>query len=593
MLPEVVGASIGGTWGGDPWSGTTNPNREQVGDPISRFVAVASDLYPVDILHLRRALVGGQMSRSWLSWTTDGLRYVISIRHNGSGADPRNWVTDVQNVPAGRYAEIDLGGVARSAAYIAGQVAGALDTFGVANTVNGSAVDWPGVNRLTGGVMTPDTALRGMWGFQRDFLGATAQNLRYTPAGGTLMQHLESPGATLSRTGRALGLDIQGRPNGADDFEPLLALGRGPAYSANPGEIEILGEFLVAAPAVEGDRSIIVFPEPLAIGSTDELWVMWRSSTGDVGFRNFADAPVAVGNFDTAERLVVDDSISNPATSFGSAYTPTVSALLSSVTPAGIIFELEDAGGAYPNGNIDTWIGDQNTDPAHGTQGSAGPGIIDQEGLHFRRGAPQWTDTRVTQVRFAIGALGVNEDIGTSWYQWTTLDAPSTTAPTLIADTGAFGLTTANAYNTMTLGTPVEIGTEALGANAVISFGVNFGLIGGGAIVTLTAIFFAENGQGAGENGHTDKWVDERGTWDDFTPAGGGGLGSTAGAATEYRTRGSVGSTMPNRDPDAAWPEEFEVDNTGGAGNTDDELSNSPLMAWRAVRETFAFAAAA
>src|SRR5690348_3236088 len=59
------------------------------------LVFPASTDFPQDIFHLRRAFVGGSLSRAWVAVDRDGSTYVVSISHEGSRADPTVWESEL------------------------------------------------------------------------------------------------------------------------------------------------------------------------------------------------------------------------------------------------------------------------------------------------------------------------------------------------------------------------------------------------------------------------------------------------------------------------------------------------------------------
>lgn len=549
------------------------------------FSLPPSDPYPFALeqgdgsFHLRRALVGHTLSRKFVTFVQGGTTFAFSFEGGLAGSVSRATPPIV-----GTHAFVDLGAVAQTGA----QVATLLAIVMLANGVTGIGVAGDEVSIVdatgfaTGAPRQNDNELSGMYGFQRGFWGASQTNLSMTPAVANILIQIDSPGAALGRTARILGMHVMGQFN-AVAFQPRLALASGPAFSTNPGLMTILAQGRVAASITAGNRGVVIFDEPVEVASGDSLWLIWRANAGDVGFRQHVDVPAGPGDFVPTQNILVDTTASaDPTVAFGATFTPVVASNLTVYTPLGMIFEVQDASGDYPgDGALDIWVGDQNDDPTHGTQTTAGPGVLDLETLHFRFPVPQWQAFSITQARSANGAWAPDDDEGFCFYQWPDLNVPATVAPTLLLSGGRVGISAANAYNTVTLGTPLQLGTDAIGANRTVSYGVNFGRVSIGAITTLTAVFGAENGIGAGENGGLNLWGDEGQLWHDYVPAGGGGFGSAAATATEYRTQGTNGSIMPTRNPAAVWPDPFDVDSVVP---TDNVLANWPLQAMRYIQ---------
>lgn len=521
-----------------------------------RFAVPSSDLFPFDLFHARRALVGGTLSRAWVSFDVGATTYALHFRHNGSGADPTVHVPALAGATA---VEADLGSVARTSAEVAAIVIAALDGVGVSVTTDGTDDDGRTVCVVQGGsslvippaVNTADTSLRGMWGLQRDDWGAgtAAQPNQNGGTGGTGSIHLGSPGAALGRTGRVLGVYLWAHTGHA----PRLAASSGPAYSASPGAMTILGE-AVADPITGFGGALF---EPAEFAASDVLWAHYREdAAGGPRFRAHGETVVGNGNLGVGEVLVWDTAASaSSATAFGESYSPTASSTFNLYIAIGVIFELQDASGNYAaRGEIATIVGDQNTDDEHGTQFAAGPELLDLETTHHRIALPQWTNFRATRVSRAMDAIGAGEGSRCAMYQWSDLDVPSTGTHPLVADLGVLELV-ADAYGETVLATPVELGTEVLGANAIVSCGFNYATESGVAISTLTLPVFIDAALGDGS--YLNCWVDDRETWHDYIP-GASGIAPTSGVV-EYRTVGGA-STMPVDDLGHPWPHPFDVD---------------------------------
>jgi hypothetical protein len=497
------------------------------------FALPASDAYPLDLFHARRALVGGRLARAWVAFTVGGTLRVFSFSQGGSRADPTVFVPALEDAT---HTYVPLGASSVTADEARTALIAAAAGVGVTITANGTDAQGRAICVVEGGsglVIPPavahNNALRGMWGAQRDDWGEGTGVAVLNADGGTSgtgSMHVGNPGAALSRAGRILGVYLWGHTGHA----PRLAASSGPAYSTSPGAMTILGQGVAAA--LNGFGGALF--DAAAIADSDELWAHYReNAAGGPRYRLHGQTPVGRGNLGTGQVLVWDTTASaSAASAFGASYSPTADATFGIYVMIGVIFELEDENGNYPaDGSLDTWIGDQNTDPDHGTQFDAGPALIDNETTHHRFLLPDWQSIRVTQVRRGVAAIAADEDSRACFYgPWLDLDFPATTPPDLIADVGLMGLAgNSDAITTLTLPSPVDL---APAAGQYGSLGFNYVTSDGSSVDTYTLPVFLD--AASGDASWLNCWVDDRETWHDDI-RGASDRAPTSGVS-EYRT---------------------------------------------------------
>lgn len=519
------------------------------------FTCPGSDAFPTDDFHLRRGLVGGTLARAWLAWTdtVDGLR-VLDLEHEGSSADPTAFVASLSGAIR---TPVVLGSGSQTPAQVAASIVAALVLAGVDASADGATVL---IQNATDLVIPPavdltDESLRGMWGGQRDDWGdgGAGQTLNQNGGtGGTGSVHL----GQIGTAGRILGVYLWTRTDTVATVVRLAA-STGPVYSASPGAMTPLSE---GAASIQGLGAIV--HEAVAFGATDNLWAQYRSDTATAGirFRAHGGTPVGRGQLGAGEVLVWDTTSSaSSATAFGGTYTPTIDATFNIYVMIGVVFELPDGSGNYPaDGSLRALIGDHNPDPDHGTQFDAGPAILSGETTHHRQSVLPWTDVDAVTISRTIGDTAAGEDSRPVFYDWPDLDIPSTVPATRVADLPPMGFTagTGNRVFTLTLPTPVPVGSDAL-TGPYWSLGFNYTTQSGAAISTLTLPVFLDDAPG--DSGWLDCWEDDRETWHDDIR--GANNYAPAAGVTEYRTRLSAGNAgMPTTDVDDAYPTTFATD---------------------------------
>lgn len=516
----------------------------------------SSDLFERDIMHARRGQVGGTLARSWFALTIGGVTVVRSFQHNGSRADP----TGSAGVPAlsglaHRY--IDLGAVAASASDVSDAVIASLALDSISAVAEGTDAEGRALVRITAdsltippAVDTTDTSLRGLWGAQRDDWGTSPPQNQPGGTNGTGSIHLGNPSSQpglSGRNGRIIAVYMWAHTG----HQPRLGVSSGPAYSASPGAMTLLAQAIATDPIT--DFGMATF-DAVAFSSTDELWAHYReNAAGGPRYRPHGSTPVGRGDQGLNQVLVWDTtSAASSASAFGATYTPTVDATFNIYIMIGVVYELQDSNGNYhADGSIDTWIGDQNLDPLHGTRFDAGPALIDTETTHHRTIFPNWTNYGATEYRRAVGALGADEDSRAVIYgPWPDLDLPATTPPALIRDIGPVGLV-ANDYGSVAISPRAELGTEVLGSDPYVSVGANYVRDGGLANNVYTLPVFLDSF--AGDGSWLNCWEDDGRTWHDHIPGAAGAARTPTSGVIEYRTTATPG--MPTGAPEDTFPD--------------------------------------
>lgn len=499
---------------------------------------------PRDAWHLRRALVGGTASRMPVAWTRGGTLYAVSFRHEGQGADASAFVGALAEAEHD-YCDLPDGVVTPAAMAAAFANAAAALDGGTWDTDGATASSSGASDRVLSPDMDPDdTSVRGMFGAQRHF-GFFDGSSFNGPMGASGGVHVPSPG-----TGRVLGVYV--RATGGGDMR--LALGRGPAYAADPGPITILGQGV--AEAVDGNElGVVLFAEPIAIDAADELWVVVRAEASQ-GFalrdHTVAEgAPVGRGDLPLGEQLIWSALSGDPTVAFeGTIDLGGGGGPYPFYAFAGIIYELAP----YANNAIRTWIGARVGATATGVDATDPADMVD-ETVTFRLPIPATIRAgAITHERQAVGTRTAGDDLGLAYFSEDPDDVgnfPHLVAPTLLRNEGAFGVTSANGYNVRELSSPLPLaGVETLG----VLF--NCGRAGG-APATSLQFLYDENGGPALPS--LDHWDDDGRAWSDYMDDGAYVLDS------EYQTRASNGSTMAHGDPTAAQPDPFEIDDGDAA----------------------------
>lgn len=532
---------------------------------VATLTLPSSDAFPLDMLHLRRGLVGGTLARAWVSVEQGGDCFVVSIEQNGSRANPVTWESELAGCT---HAFADIGDADAACADVATAVASALTSAG-ATGVSTSTCDVlveGATAASTGRARSTDRNDQGVFGMQRDlaFASGATTNGAMGATGGV---HLNP-----RCTGRILAACI--RADGGENVR--LGIGEGPDYAVDPTAITILAEGV--ATAVDNNAIGCFVPtEPVAVTSpTDDTWLLFRGSgTQQLRFREHAATPVGNGDLVSGEQLIWsalsgDSSVALGASvDLGGGGGP-----FSLYAHVFYVDECDDSG--YPgDGALDEWLGYQGTSIVGADL--TDPADMVDEMVAFRYPVVPWSSSTMTAIRQGVGTRTAGDDFGIGVYLWSPADVPnfpSLAAAARAASVGAFGVSAASAFNTHTLASPVSI-NDALAT----TIAWNCGRAGGAAATSLQFVY-DEDGF-AGTACDLAHWTDDGRVWSDFCDEQGYSVN------TEYQGRASNGSTMPIGDPTLAWPNPFAIDSTG---TTDAAPLNAPRQAIRVVRTGIAVA---
>ncbi len=483
-------------------------------------------------LYHRRGWLGGTSARAWASAIRNGTREVVSIAQGGSRCNPVGFEAALAGAS---HAFATLGAGYQTPAQVAEAVRLAWVGLGAAATRSDNVITIPGASSpLIGGAPAEGAeGFRGRWGNLRYESGAVGEQTG--AVNGTGLIRLVMP----ATAGRIIGIGCVGSSN----FRPRLAVGRGGPW-ATPGNITQIREGRVASGINSYGEGIVVLDDPLSFSASEGIWVLsCEDGTGTQAYHLHGDSPFThQGNLTTAENFYLDTTRNTPAVAFGSSYTPTLS---SNFAIYGAMFVIVECAPYRSDGRIQpSWIGAVR--PATG--GTPSNVVLANEAAHFRHRAAQFGRVRATRARLSVGARSAAEGFGVQFYGWTDTTIPSAAGGPLIGELARMDPAAANAYAETT--GVVELGTEAIGANAVVSLGFNFGRIDSGGAGSTTQFIYDPPGA------FPSRWLG--GYPDDADATRHCDWITDLGTVCEYRTRSSVGSTMPENDPNADMPATFE-----------------------------------
>ena len=607
-----------------------------VAAPASVTLALpGSDVFPVDLFHLRRALIGGTLARAWFAFTHDVEgTVVVDFEHGGSSADPTVFETGLGSNPdltGYTRVPVDLGATTQTAAQVVAAVvaalagvgggisaaAGATDSAGRVELVvsGGSALEVPAAVDIT------DEVLRGMWGAQRDAWtydedGTLPTGLSQPNFDGNTVNergsiYLGTPTTQAGMGGRRVRL-LGAYAWGTSGAAPRLGISEGPAYSGSttPGTFNFIaqGEVVAAglsSPAqVDGAAdNIITTVFPTAVETADpNLWFQYQDSGGTpaLRYRNHGQTPVGNGDFGVGQALHVDASVAprSATDAFVSGYTPTTTPI-NVYMMVGAVFEMSDANGNFhADGSMPLMVGfhgpaDHNRGsavlvPAAGVRLHVSPAALEREVTAHRFDLPEYTgDIEQVAISRVVEELAADEDSRYAAYLFTDLEFPSTTAATLLSDTGPMGLTPPTPgtgdYQRHEFNTPIPMalggGTRYVGHT--FSYNREGGPLGAGTY--RLPVFMDEQGPSVdhvpdvapGPSSYLTAWTDVRTGWHDDMPGAAGGR-TFHTHIDEYRsaniTSGLGALRMPVDSVNDTYPATWIRENDAGDGQVD----NSP-----------------
>jgi hypothetical protein len=527
------------------------------------FTVPDVDVFPADLFHLRRGLVGSTASRQAGAFTWNGTNYAFDTTHQGSGADCTSATTGNASMQGRTRINVSLSSGAKTGAEWATAIAAALVAAGVTTaTSDGATVRIPGGSDLFfGGAY--DESRRGLQGRRRHrFATGTPQ---YTAVNATVGVHTPAPASA----GRIIGvyiLDTSGTRSGSI----RLGIANGPTYSiadkAMTDGVEGLG-------TRTGDLVLLPLATPMAFAAGQDKWVLYRTNAAaawNVGIRAHGSNPVGNGDLVVGESIIIQTTLSNPATAIFTAGNYTLVASTSATTYAavGYVFEQpDDDGDYYGDASLASWVGWR----LPFNEGTPTP--IAAATLATINDTPRfpvpWTGTRLTFSRSAKGNNAADEDFGIGLYDMSAvtisafpLDQP---AP-LIESIRPMGASAGAGYAVYEWPDPVDL-TGITRIGRFLCAGNVDGVTPPDTISVLADAITSTTG-----------WVDQR-EWDDSTDVGGYG--------TNMQYVGASGTTdMPVGDPSpAVSPDPYDTD------ATDTNLDNVPRAAEFYERAGFTVAA--
>jgi hypothetical protein len=518
--------------------------QEDTSEGTVTFTLVASEEYAISLTNMRRGLVGGTLSRAWISLTQNGTQYVVSFDHNGSRADPTVWSPQCAGATHG-YAVLGAGTI--TAENVAAAAETALELLGVTGvSVVGAVLTVEDAgNKLIGTPMVYDTSTRGMWGEHRDSFGTASTANANGNMGGTGSVHVDGPASA----GRILGAYM--RAGGSANVR--LGVADGPAYSTTPAAFSGGSEAVGVRGAVDTTLVLALFDDPQEMDAAADKWVSFRGRVGGdptLRYRNHASTPEGDGDLTASEQLLFSTTEDNPAVAIytAGAYTHGAEAGPYSIYAfVGFVYEVPDGNGEYPgDGGIESALGTHATATAGGPTATVAADM-DAETFGMRHLIP-W-DCDVVAVDVSVAAYAADEDLGMAFYEFADIPAPTVLGATLLRDVGPYGLS-GTGYQRHTLATPLSVT-----AGTILGVMWNAGNEDGTTPTDTISVNYDPD-TGAAEYWST-AWIDDGRTWNDMDPTGNE---DGYGQETEYRTRAAFGGQMPEGDPSAAWPDPFAED---------------------------------
>lgn len=500
-------------------------------------------LFPIDDLHIRRALIGSNASRSYFSFSQGATTYGVDTAHEGSGAD----CTMNASLASATRVAVALSSGAHTGAEWATAVESALNSAGVTGvTRNSATITIAGGSSLTlAPAMTYDTSARGLWGMQRRSYGP-GFDLSEGQMGGTGSVHMTAP----ATAGRIIAIVM--RSTGTASVR--LGIADGPAYSTTPAAFSAGVEAASTRGAVDTALCIVRLSaaQVRTYTSAQDLWHSFRGVTGgdpSLVYRAHASSPVGRGDLPENEQLLFSTTTSNPATPIytAGAYTHGAEAGPYGIYSfVGFVYETPDGSGDYNGrGDIVTAFGKHgaSADTPTATVGAD----MDAETFGMRHPIP-W-DCSATHIDVDSAAFSASEDLGHALYEFGDVVAPSVLGATLLHATTRYGVA-GTGMQRHTYSSPV-----ALAAGSIVGAYFNAGNLDGTTPTTTVSVNYHPDG--GGQQAWLTAWEDNGRAWNDMDPNGGGGYG----VETEYRTRASEtpAGQMPEGDPSPTWPSTFAV----------------------------------
>ena len=426
-------------------------------------------ILPTDERMFHHGYIGGTAARGWTSWLRNGVREVVSIWQGGSRADPTVYEAALSGAS---HAYAVLGDVDRDATYVAAAIATAAATLGA------SASSSSGRVRIRGGTsfLTGTAKALGDIGPQRVGCLRTYSDVSQL-----------SVAANTGTAGRRIVPGFIGRviaigTHGNGGYQPILAVGIGGTF-ATPGVIGSVRSAQLAAGLSSHAAAIVALDDPLPFTAADALWIYDRSDgTGTRSYRAHGGSPTGQFQMSLNQASTVDSTVTAP-TAFGSTYTPVRSTTFNIYDTLFLVVERAPYQGCMiiqPQ-----WFGQHRAATGNSPSSLTPAGGSDW----FRLRAPQMPRIRATRSRIAVGAFSANERFCYAMYR-AEVATPMAAATHALLGEGYIQPAASNAYAEGDFDDPIELGTETLGANAIVMLGNTAGTITpDGSAVTTTLLF--------------------------------------------------------------------------------------------------------
>jgi hypothetical protein len=493
---------------------------------------------PTDERMFHHGYVGGTGARGWASWIRNGTRRVVSLQQGGSRADPTVYEAALAGAA---HAYADLGSVDRDATYVAAAIAAAAVTLGESASSSGGTVRIRGATDfLTGNALT-----------RSDISGQRIGHFRVYPDAAQL-----SAAANNGTAGRRIVPGFVGRViaigcHGNGGYQPILAVGIGGTFAA-PGTITEVRSGQLAAGLSSHLAGIVPLDNPLPFTATDALWMYDRSDgTGTRSYRNHGGTPTGQFQYSLNQASTVDTTVAAP-TAFGSSYTPVRSLTFNIYDTLFLVVERAPYQGCmilHPQ-----WFGSHRA-----ATGNSPTALVPAGGSDwFRMRAPQLPRIRATRVRIACSTIDANERFCWAMYE-ADANTPMAAGTHDLLGEGFVQPVSANAYAEGDFDEPIEIGTDALGANAFIAVGNCAGTISPDGPPTVTQLLFDVPGTSNRYLLAVPESTDPE-VYNDFLVGPDLRPTSAAVCGAQCLVTNASGGDMPGDTSIANWPAQFDPD---------------------------------
>jgi hypothetical protein len=512
----------------------------QIGAFMDISVPGSGVISTTDERMFQHGYVGGTAARGWVSWIRRGVREVVSVQHGGSRADPTAYEAALSGA---QHAYANLGSVDADSDDMAEALAAAAISLGA----TGARARPGGILRIPGATdfLTGTAKGRADIGPQR--LGC----LRVYPDAAQL-----SAAANNGTAGRRIVPGFVGRviavgTHGNGGYQPILAVGIGGTFAA-PGTITNVRSGQLAAGLNSHAAGIVPLDNPLPFSATDALWMYDRSDgTGTRSYRNHGNTPAGQFHYSLNQASTVDTTVTAP-TPFGSTYVPVRSTTFNIYDTLFVVVERAPYQGCMilqPQ-----WFGSHRA-----ATGNSPTALVPSGGSDwFRLRAPQMPRIRATRARIACSTIDANERFCFAMYE-ADANTPMAAGTHDLLGEGFVQPASANAYAEGDFDAPIEIGTDELGANAIIAIGNCAGTITPDGAPTVTQLLFDVPGTSNRYLNAVPEGTDPE-VYNDFIMDPVFRPTSATVCGSQNLVQNSLGGDMPGDTSVANWPAQFDPD---------------------------------